>query len=164
MYIAGCSKLADRITCHWSAGDYNTVYGNYHLSITGDGRIFTPVDSFDVKLSHSWKDNTGNIGICLCAGHLAYLNGTSNYSLGECPPTDVQLDTMAQCIATIMKGTGISLDNVYTHAERALKFGYGPYQGDPDTRWDLWFLKEGDEHGTGGQKIRQMVEQYVERE
>lgn len=158
--MASCSQYANRITCHWSAGDYDTVHENYHLSITGDGRIFTPVDSFDTKLSHSWKDNTGNIGVCLCGGCGAYLNSESDYSLGDCPPTEVQLDTLAQCIATILKGTGIPLDQVYTHAERALKFNYGPYQGDPDTRWDLWFLREGEEHGAGGSKIRDMVQKY----
>ncbi|MBR1662635.1 MAG: hypothetical protein IJ694_10255, partial [Acidaminococcaceae bacterium] len=33
-------------------------------------------------------------------------------------------------------------DTVMTHCEIAFIDGYGPGDGDPDMRWDLWFLPE----------------------
>ena len=42
-----------------------------------------------------------------------------------------------------------------THEEAAMLDGYGPYSGDPETRWDLWYLPDSD--GTmksGGDVIR----------
>lgn len=157
LYMANCSKNANKITLHWSAGDYDTCYGDYHISITGDGRYFTPVDSFDTKLEHTWNDNKNNIGICINGLRGSYLNSESDYSLGDCPPTEAQIEALVECVYTILRATGIPVDEVRTHAERALEKGYGPYQGDSDTRWDLWFLREGDKHGRGGDEIRQKL-------
>lgn len=46
---------------------------------------------------------------------------------------------------------------VLTHCEAALLDGYGPYSGDAETRWDLWYLRDSPGDGTmkpGGQVIR----------
>ena len=47
--------------------------------------------------------------------------------------------------------------NVLTHCEAALIDGYGPYSGDAETRWDLWYLRDSPGDGLmkpGGQVIR----------
>lgn len=44
-----------------------------------------------------------------------------------------------------------------THCEAALIDGYGPYSGDAETRWDLWYLRDSPGDGAmkpGGQVIR----------
>ena len=34
------------------------------------------------------------------------------------------------------------LSTVMTHQEAAALDGYGPFSGDPQTRWDLWYLPD----------------------
>ena len=35
-----------------------------------------------------------------------------------------------------------------THCEAALLDGYGPYSGDAETRWDLWYMRDSPGDGT----------------
>jgi len=35
----------------------------------------------------------------------------------------------------------IDTDHIFTHCEAALTDGYGPYQGEPDLRWDFMILR-----------------------
>ena len=51
----------------------------------------------------------------------------------------------------------ITEDTVMTHAEAAVADGYGPCSGDPEIRWDLWFLPDptiGSDLYPGGEVIR----------
>lgn len=51
---------------------------------------------------------------------------------------------MAQVIAIITEvcGLDISEETVLTHQEAATLDAYGPGSGDPETRWDLWYLPD----------------------
>ena len=62
-------------------------------------------------------------------------------------------------LAALAQGLNIPIDrwNVLTHCEAALIDGYGPYSGDAETRWDLWYLRDSPGDGAmkpGGQVIR----------
>lgn len=160
-YLASqCS--ADKITLHWSATGYNYYDGgSYHLIIQGDGTIFSAHDNFDIRLSHTWMHNTGNIGISLagCYDASLYADGTINW--GTYPPTDEQIEVMAQIVAAICKAKGweITKDRVKTHAEWAEIDGYSYKDDDPDMRWDL--LKVPQEDGEGGDVLRGKANWYL---
>ena len=63
---------------------------------------------------------------------------------GEEPPTQKQIEVMAKIVALLCRELCLPLaeDTVMTHCEMAFVDGYGPGDGDPDMRWDLWFLPE----------------------
>lgn len=138
-----------KIYLHWTAGHYGQFYDDYHINIDADGSIYATTDDLSEIKAHTWRRNSGAIGISLacCAG------ATSN-GLGSEPPTDMQIECLAQVIAVLCACMDIPLDgaHVMTHAEAANLDSYGP-----DTtweRWDLWFLKDGDALGSGGDIIR----------
>lgn len=136
-----------KIYLHWTAGDYNTCFGDYHINITGDGDIFVPSTDFTKLLSHTYRRNTGSIGIALCCCR----NGGSS-DLGPCPPTKRQIEVMAQVIDRVASALWLTIDknHVMTHGEAANnEDGLGvhnPYAwwndgyGDGDTRGDLEYL------------------------
>lgn len=156
------ARLVDRdakIYLHWSAGHYGQFYEDYHLNIDADGSIYAMTDDLSEIKAHTWRRNTGAVGIALacCAG------ATSN-DLGDEPPTDTQIECLAQVITVLCSCMDIPLDGVHvmTHAEAANLDDYGP-----DTtweRWDLWFLKNGDEHGSGGDIVRGKATWYRDNE
>ena len=57
-------------------------------------------------------------------------------------------------------------DTVMTHCEIAFVDGYGPGDGDPDMRWDLWFLPEPNTLGgalyPGGLLLRAKAQYYLD--
>jgi hypothetical protein len=134
---------------HWSAGHYHQHYDDYHISIDNDGSVVVTTDDLSTVLPHTWHRNTGAVGITLACG----ANADSN-DLGKEPPTDAQIEAMAQVIAVLTSVFTVTIDpqHVMTHAEAANIDGYGPDQ--TWERWDLWFLKNGDEPGTGGSILR----------
>ncbi|EAX47486.1 hypothetical protein TcarDRAFT_1221 [Thermosinus carboxydivorans Nor1] len=149
----------DRIFLHWSAGHYGQPYPDYHINIDKEGEIYTPVESLTEVLPHTWRQNTGSVGVAL----LCCAYATSN-DLGPEPPTELQIECMAQIIAILCRELGLPIDydHVRTHAEQANIDSYGP-----DTtweRWDLWFLHNGDEPGSGGDILRGKAIFYLERE
>lgn len=132
---------------HWSAGRYDTPFADYHLNILGDGRIMASTDDMSKVLPHTWKRNTGTIGISLCCAYQATTD-----DLGEFPPTAAQIETMAQVIATVANALDLTIDknHVFTHGEEAANEvppichpAYACWNdecGDGDVRWDLEFL------------------------
>lgn len=130
------------IYLHWTAGYYETPFWDYHINIGADGEIILTCDSLDEKKSHTWNRNTGSIGIALdcCVGAVAY-NGT-NADYGINPPTEAQIESLARVVAVLTEELELPMDNVMTHQEIASIDGYGPYSGDPETRWDLWYLTD----------------------
>lgn len=138
-----------RIYLHWSAGTYDGVFSDYHLNITGDGRIYTDMDSLTERKWHTYMRNTGAIGISLCCCYEA--KPPNNY--GEYPPTEVQLDMMSKIIAKLCIEIGLPLNyvTVKTHAEVADIDGYGLGSGDPETKWDLYGM---------GDDIREKANHY----
>lgn len=159
-----------RIYLHWSAGRYGQIWEDYHINIDEDGSLYCIGDlDFDEKKSHTWKRNTGSIGISLCCAYNAQANNGYDADYGDYPPTQAQIDMMAMVVATICKYGRINIDDALTHQEIATIDGYGPGSGDSETRWDLWFLPdsgERDKHGnmvmrSGGAVIRGKARFYL---
>lgn len=136
-----------KIYLHWTAGKYDTTFSDYHINITGDGSIYVSTTVFSKTLSHTWRRNTGSIGIALCACYGA----TSNY-LGDYSPTAKQIEVMSQVIDRVATALWLTIDkeHVMTHGEAANnEDGIRPHpcyawwndeEGDGDTRGDLEYL------------------------
>ena len=82
------------------------------------------MNDFEEVLSATYHRNTGSVAIalCCCADAVAYADGT--YDLGEYPPTTQQIESMAQCVATLCTGFDIPIDieHVMTHAEVVIPY------------------------------------------
>lgn len=152
----------DRIYLHWTAGQYQTnriERADYHICILGDGSVEIECQDLTELREHTWHRNTGAIGIACCCGLGAQANNGTDADFGEYPPLPVQLTKMAEVVALLSKALGVPIDvnSIMTHCEAALLDGYGPYSGDPETRWDLWYI---DDPGTkekmqpGGRVLR----------
>lgn len=155
-----------KLYLHWSAGHYTSVFDDYHINITGDGGLVVTTDDLSETKSHTWKRNTGSIGISMCACAFA----TSD-DLGSEPPTAAQIEAMAQVIAVLADSLDLTIDlsRVMTHGEAADNLdGYTGAYGDddrygPDTtceRWDLAILANGDAWKSGGDTLRGKANWY----
>ena len=137
-----------KIYLHWTAGHYDQHYDDYHISIGQKGDINLMVDSLDEVVSHTWRRNSGAVGVALaCAA------GSGSESLGDEPPTAAQIEAMAQVICALADGLWLTIDKVHvlTHGEAANnedgETGYhNPYAWwndsyeDGNTRGDLEYL------------------------
>lgn len=153
-----------KVYLHWSAGRYDSIFDDYHINITGAGKIFVTTNNLSEIKSHTWRRNTGSIGISLCCAY----NATSN-DLGEYAPTDIQIETIAKVIDIVATGLWLTInkEHVLTHGEAAdnedgiwCHDPYGPKNG--CERWDLEFLETSespkydpwDEEHRGGSILR----------
>lgn len=154
-----------KIYLHWTAGHYHQKFDDYHVNIDKDGRIFVSTDDLSEVLAHTWRRNSGSVGITLdcCAG------ATSD-DLGSEPPTAKQIESMAQCIQVVADALWLTIDmnHVMTHGEAADNVDglnthedYGPQS--TVERWDLQFLgtdesseytTDYDDPSTGGNVLR----------
>lgn len=142
LWQAGMSVGHDpQIILHWSAGRWNQIFHDYHVSITGNGILHKTLD-FQNLASATYKHNTGTIAVCLCCAY----NATPK-DLGEYPPTIRQIETMSRMIAIFSNVVGVPIDipHVLTHGEVGDNEDgtnyYTPY-GPRSTceRWDNEFL------------------------
>ena len=161
--IAGQYGREPKIYLHWSAGRYDTCFDDYHINITGDGSIYVATDDLSEVLNHTWRRNSGAIGISLCCAY-----GATTNDLGSYAPTADQIEVMAQVIWKVADALWLTIDtdHVMTHGEAAdnedgLNPGYEPYAvwsdpqpSDGQTRWDLAVLSNDDEWRSGGDTIR----------
>lgn len=131
-----------KIYLHWTAGDYNTKFDDYHVCIDGVGRIWLMTDDLSEVLAHTWRRNSGAIGVTLCC-----CLGGSPENLGKYPPTEIQIEVMAEVVAVLAKALWLTIDreHVLTHGEAADNMDglevpdpYGPCNG--CERWDLQYL------------------------
>lgn len=146
-----------RIYSHWTAGHYGQFFDHYHFSVDPGAVIMTPVDSLATVLSHTWKRNTGALGLSInCC-----VDAVGTHNLGPEPPTEDQVDTLAQIIAVLSVGLDVPIDvnHFPTHAEAADWDDYGP--SSTVERWDLWVIRSGDEPGSGGEALREKARQYL---
>lgn len=148
-----------KIYLHWTAGHYAQFYDEYHINIDADGSIYITTDDLAEIKAHTWRRNSGAVGISM-----ACCAGATSHGLGDEPPTDKQIECLSQVVAVLCTCVDIPLDgaHVMTHAEAANLDDYGP-----DTtweRWDLWILKDGDEPGSGGNIIRGKAAFYCNEE
>lgn len=147
----------DCIYLHQTAGRYGQYFADYHISIDGDGSVPRIADDFTERRNHTWHRNTGAIGIALCCAYEAEANHGYDVNWGDYPPTAEQIEAAAEAVAILANVLGIEItpETVMTHCEAAAIDGYGPGSGDPETRWDLWYLKDSDgEIKLGGEVIR----------
>lgn len=154
---AAAGGRISRVFLHWSAGHYGQPFADYHVCIDGGGEIYAMHDDLTKILAHTWQHNTAAIGISLLC-----CVGATTKDLGVEPPTEAQIETMAQVVAVLCPALGIPCDysHVRTHAEQADLDGYGP--ATTCERWDLWFLQDGDVPGTGGDTLRGKANWYME--
>ncbi len=170
------------IYLHWTAGNYGQVYDDYHLSIDRDGTVYATCDNLLEFKAHTWRRNSGSVGICLCCGAFGHCwtparrnawevdranevphapqPDAALIDFGPEPPTGEQINAMARVVAILCGELCLPIDeeSVITHCEAAYLDGYGPGCGDPETRWDLWFLPDAALHGElvpGGELIRE---------
>ena len=176
------------IYLHWTGGHYGQVYDDYHLCIDKDGTVYVNCKYLIEYKTHTWMRNHGAIGIALCCGVDAacwlphncegYLVETA-YEYPHCvqpdcalvdygpePPTAKQVDVMADVVAILCDALRLTItpETVLTHCEAAFEDGYGPGDGDPDMRWDLWFLPEEADSGRlvlGGDLLRGKALYYL---
>jgi hypothetical protein len=143
--IWGTARAYDRepkIYLHWSAGKYDTKFGDYHINITGKGAVFVSTDNLGDILSHTYHRNSGAIGVSLDCAYEADTN-----SLGSYPPTKAQIEKIAKvgCILCDALDLTIDINRVMTHGEAAdNEDGLEPHDAyGPKTtceRWDLEYL------------------------
>lgn len=132
-----------KVYLHWSAGHYGQFWSDYHVQIDKDGEIYVIADgALDDVLAATWRRNTGSVSVCI----LGCLDADTN-SLGAEPPTDAQIESMAQAIAALCNGLWLTIDKqrVLTHGEAAdNEDGIEPHDpyGPRTTceRWDLEYL------------------------
>ena len=131
-----------KIYLHWTAGHYGQYYLNdYHIAIDADGSIYADHD-LDEVLAHTYHRNSGAVGITL-----ACCVGATSDDLGSEPPTNAQIEAMAQVIVAVADGLWLTIDknHVLTHGEAADNedgiYPHDPYGPKADCqRWDLEYL------------------------
>lgn len=135
---------------HWTASRYKTLFDEYHFCIDGDGSVISTLPLNNIPQA-TWKRNSGSIALALCCCYNAVPD-----DLGAYPPTDSQIESMAQLMAEISNAFDIPIDNNHfmTHGEVADIDGYGIHDTDPDCRWDLHILHTGDVWASGGEILR----------
>lgn len=161
------------ILLHWSAGWYsdNSYSDDYHIQIGEHGEIWLSTDDLSEVLAHTEYLNRGSIGVSMCCCAHA-----TTSDLGEEPPTEEQIETMAQIIAVLCANLWLSIrdDIVLTHGEAAddpelydEEDMYGPLHD--CWRWDLQFLgteespyytTDYDDPHTGGNVLRRKAQDY----
>lgn len=154
----------DTIYHHWTAGRYNQFFDDYHLSINGDGEIRSAITYLTDYRSATYRRNTGSVAIALeCA-----LGAMSENDLGQYPPTDKQIEVLAQVTAVLCNELELPIDiqHVMTHAEAADnkdgRYPHAPYGADSTCeRWDLLVVKEGDPRWSGGYVLRGKAKWYL---
>ena len=161
---------------HWSAGHYGQYFpDDYHVQIDEDGEILLSTDDLSEVLAHTWHLNRGTVGISLCCACFA-----TTSDLGDEPPTEAQIETMAQVIAVLSSNLWLTCDRpdiVLTHGEAGDDSDlyddddlYGP-QNDCE-RWDLEYLgtEESPEYNPwatdgsrGGDVLRRKAAEYQQK-
>ena len=136
----------DKLYLHWSAGRYGQFFEDYHINIDFYGTILLSTDDFTEVKWHTWHRNTHAIGIALSCCYGAKANQGFNSTFGLFPPTQKQIETMAKVINALCEALDLPITKefVMTHEEAATIDGYGPNSGDPETRWDLWYIRDYD--------------------
>lgn len=101
--------------------------------------------------------------LACCRDACCYYDAPSGVDLGCEPPTEAQVEALAMFCARAVEELGLSVADIYTHAEMAAFDGYGIGSGDPDMRWDLLYVPDYGDGGRlvpGGELIRGKTKYY----
>lgn len=134
----------DMVYAHWTAGRYSQGYDDYHILVDHDGAVYVTTDDLTEYKTHTLGRNSRAIAISMMCAYGALANEGYDADFGDYPPTPLQIEALAQ-VAAVLSGAldlEITRENFMTHCEAALIDGYGPFQGDPNLRWDLWYLPD----------------------
>lgn len=153
--VRGANGKISKIYLHWTAGKYHQFFEDYHLNIDQDGEILLMHEDLNKLLAHTWHRNTGAIGIALCCAFGAIAHNGINTYFGKQPPTIAQVESASRVLAVLTEELGLEINaqTILTHCEAASLDGYGPFSGDKETRWDLWYLKDFDNKMKSGGDI-----------
>ena len=77
----------NRLYLHWTAGHYEDVYDDYHLNIGLGGEMYLTCTTLTELKEHTWRRNTGSIGIALCCAADAQAGSGWDTDFGSEPPT-----------------------------------------------------------------------------
>ena len=173
------SGKGSAIYLHWTAGNYDSIYGPYHTVFTGDGTMHRKSE-YSQNVGHTYGRNSNAVGLSLAA----------NPDIGQWP-TEAQRVSMAKEAARIAKGWGwsasdINMSKVMTHGEAGSNIdgivahtNYGPFgrgrsdthqdkdaasvgRDDPVERWDLDKLNNHSEkYGSGGDEMRERIRKFM---
>lgn len=151
--IEGAAGAFDVVYIHWTAGSYNYHPDDYHINIDDEGTIYRTKD-FREQPAATWHRNYRSLAIAIDCCKDAALYGDGHADFGDCPPTDAQIECLAQVIAVISDTLHLPIRKslFMTHAEAAELDDYGP--NTTCERWDLWVLPGSTEWGSGGDYIR----------
>ena len=151
--IEDAAGAFDVVYIHWTGGSYNYHPDDYHINIDDEGTIYRTKD-FREQPAATWHRNYRSLAIAIDCCKDATLNADGSADFGDYPPTDAQIECLAQVIATIASATHRPImQSLYmTHAEAAELDDYGP--STTCERWDLWVLPGSTEWGSGGDYIR----------
>ena len=131
-----------KIYLHWSAGRYNSKFEDYHVNIDVNGNIFLSTDDLSEILAHTYRRNTGSVGVSLCCAY-----GATSSDLGDYAPTAEQIETMSRVGCVLADALDLTIDKkrILTHGEAAdnedgiwCHEEYGPKS--TCERWDLEYL------------------------
>ena len=143
----------DCVYLHWTAGHYGRHDSEYHLNIDQDGSLWLTLP-LDQTPAATWHRNYRSLAIALDCCPDAALYADKSVNFGSEPPTDAQIETLAQVIATISNVSKLPIRKrlFMTHAEAAELDEYGP--NTTCERWDLWLLPDSKDWGSTGDYIR----------
>ena len=171
-YAAGGGQMGakqnKKMYLHWTAGGYSHRGGPYHSTIQGDGSVYRHA-AYNTRTGHTEGRNTNSVGLSVAA-----MSGAQENNFGQYPAKQIQIDNMAKEAARIAKlwnwsPSDVNIKSVMTHAEAGSnKDGvyatdnYGPVAwGGTGERWDWYKTKVTDAPGTGGDKLRQKIKQFM---
>lgn len=95
-----------RVVLHWTAGDWDATFGEYHACVKGSG-LYVPTRGLAVKGAHLWGRNSGSIGVSACGEAGATADRTGAPQGSRYPLTGLQIETMAKASAELLARFGL---------------------------------------------------------
>lgn len=131
------------ISLHWTAGLYRANEREkslYHggVEVVDGFAVFDKWNNYYLSPGHTHGRNTDLIGLTICG-----MANATEAKWGNYPITKGQIEALCLAAAEIATLKKIPYMKIKTHAEYAILDGYGIHSGDPETRWDLARLEQG---------------------